>query len=142
MTKLKLVEVVREGAPEVSEETISRPGDAVEFLKDLKDKPREHFVVLHLDTRNRVISRETVSIGTLNASLVHPREVFLGAIKACAATIIVAHTHPSGDVTPSAEDIQLTKRLHKAGKILGIEVLDHVIIGGDKFMSMKEAGSF
>jgi len=105
-----------------------------------KDVDREYFVCFHLDSRNRVKSFETVSIGTLNSSLVHPREVFKAAILSNAASIILCHNHPSGDTGVSTDDLVLTKRLVDAGEILGIEVLDHVIIGADNYLSMEEKG--
>ncbi|MGO4119089.1 JAB domain-containing protein [Rhizobium ruizarguesonis] len=92
---------------------------------------------LFLNTKNRLICKETVSIGSLNAAIVHPREVFRAAIKRCSASLICAHNHPSGDATPSTEDLILTKRLREAGEIIGIEVLDHVIIGGNRFYSLE-----
>lgn len=107
-------------------------------LKDIRDHKKEHFVVFYLDTRNQAIKRETISIGTLNASLVHPREVFEPAIKCSAAQVLIAHNHPSGNIEPSPEDIEVTKRLVEAGKLLGIEVVDHVIVVKTEFRSMKE----
>ena len=101
---------------------------------------REHFVVLALDTRNRPIGANTVSVGTLSASLVHPREVFKFAILANAAAVILAHNHPSGEVAPSKDDIEMTQRLVKAGEILGIDILDHLVLGGEDFCSLKERG--
>ena len=101
---------------------------------------REHFVVLALDSRNRPIGANTVSIGTLSASLVHCREVYKFAILANAAAVILAHNHPSGETSPNRDDIELTQRLVQAGQILGIEVLDHVIVGGQAFCSLKEQG--
>ncbi len=147
MKPIKLVEIgiVRDAADPDSDEVteaITTPADVLGYLKDLRDKDREHFVCLHLDSRNRVTSMETVAVGTLNASLVHPREVFKAAILANAASVIVAHNHPSADVTPSSEDIALTKRLMEAGEILGIEVLDHIVVGGERFTSCKEANLF
>jgi DNA repair protein RadC len=100
---------------------------------------REHFVVLLLDTKNRVIASPTISVGTLSSSLLHPREVFKPAVKASAASVVLVHNHPSGDVRPSAEDRAATRRLLEAGEIFGIEVLDHVIIG-ERYLSMKESG--
>lgn len=119
---------------------ILSPQDVWESLKDLRDNKKEHFVIFYLDIRNQEIKREIISVGTLNSSLVHPREVFEPAIIHSAAQVIVAHNHPSGDPTPSDEDIEITKRLVKAGEILGIELLDHVVIGKDKFISLKECG--
>ncbi len=104
----------------------------------LADYRKEHFYIIPLNSRNCSITE--VSIGSLNASVVHPREVFAEAIKHSAAAVIFAHNHPSGDTEPSEEDIETTKRLVEAGKIIGIEVLDHIIVAGNKFLSFKEKG--
>ena len=117
-----------------------KPRDIWEELRDIRDQKKEHFVVFFLDTRNQEIKREIVSIGTLNYNLVHPREVFEPAVKNLAASVIVAHNHPSGCLEPSDEDLSLTKRLAQAGKLLGIEVLDHVIVAREGFMSFKQKG--
>ncbi|MDE2291856.1 MAG: hypothetical protein KGL53_07215, partial [Elusimicrobia bacterium] len=101
---------------------------------------REHFWRVDLDARHHIIGYEVVSVGTLTASLVHPREVFLGAILSKAAGVIVAHNHPSGDVDPSPEDRETTRRLKQGGELLGIPVLDHLIIADAKFFSFKERG--
>ena len=122
--------------------SITKPADAVVLVADYKNRRREHFVALFLNARNQVIEREEVSVGSLNASLVHPREVFFPAVGTCAASVILVHNHPSGDVTPSREDIELTRRMVRAGEILGIEVLDHIVLGADRFLSMKEADLF
>lgn len=122
--------------------SISRPADAAGLLADIKDHRKEHFVALFLNARNQVICREDVSVGSLNASLVHPREVFAPAVGSSAASVILAHNHPSGDVTPSREDIELTRRMVQAGEIMGIEVLDHIIVASGRFLSMKEANLF
>ncbi|WP_340004631.1 DNA repair protein RadC [Paenibacillus sp. FSL K6-0276] len=117
------------------------PGDAAEILTEqLRYLQKEHFVCLFLNTKNHVIGQETLSMGSLNASIVHPREVFRAAIKCSSASIICAHNHPSGDPTPSPEDISLTSRLLQAGEIVGIDVLDHLIIGDSSFVSLKEKG--
>jgi len=108
--------------------TINNAKDAVAQLQELRTAKKEHFVVLYLNARNQLIHKETISIGTLNASLVHPREVFKPAIDHLVASIIVAHNHPSGDAEPSRADEQLTGRLREAGKLIGIEVIDHIII--------------
>lgn len=118
--------VVRDAGPAP---IVSCGADAAKELGDIATLDREHFIVLCLSARRRVIARETVSVGTLSASLVHPREVFKSAIMANAAVVIVAHNHPSGDAQPSEEDREVTKRLRRAGEILGIPVIDHVIIG-------------
>ena len=97
-------------------------------------------VLLTLDVKNVVTSISTVSIGSINTSVVHPREVFKTAILSNAASIILAHNHPSGDVTPSKQDINITHRINECGKILGIDLLDHLIIGDDTYTSLKEKG--
>jgi DNA repair protein RadC len=104
-------------------------------LEDIRASKKEHFVVFYLDTRNQLISRETVSIGTVSASIVHPREVFEPAIKHVASKIILAHNHPSGVTEPSLADIKVTERLKKAAKILDIEIVDHVIVSKDSWSS-------
>lgn len=121
---------------------IRRPQDAADLLMpEMRYLQQEHFVVLFLTTKNGLIGQpETLSVGTLNATLVHPREVFRVAIKRSAASIICVHNHPSGDPTPSPEDVQLTERLVEAGKITAIEVLDHLIVGFDSWVSLKEKG--
>lgn len=120
--------------------TVSSPADVRGLLgARLAHLDREHFVVCMLDTKNRVIGSPTISVGTLSSSLVHPREVFKPAIKASAASVILAHNHPSGDVRPSREDREVTRKLVDAAGIIGIEILDHVIVG-DGFFSMKEHG--
>jgi len=115
---------------------INSPEDVIKEVSYIRENKKENFVVLYLDARNQLIYKETVSIGTLNASLVHPREVFEPAVKNLAAQIILVHNHPSGDIKPSEEDIKLTKRLAEAGKIMGIEVLDHIIITKTAHRSM------
>ncbi len=117
-----------------------KPRDVWEELRDVREQKKEHFVVFFLDTRNQEIRREIVSIGTLNYNLVHPREVFEPAVKNLAASVIVAHNHPSGCLEPSDEDLSLTKRLAQAGKLLGIELLDHVIVTKEGFLSFKQKG--
>lgn len=120
---------------------IRSPKDVFDLLEpDFRYQTKEHFTCLFLNTKNHLIFREVVSIGSPNAAIVHPREVFRAAIKRFSASLICAHNHPSGDSTPSSEDIILTKRLKEAGEIIGIEVLDHVIIGGSRFCSLKEHG--
>ncbi len=119
---------------------VTTPHQVVPLLADIKDELREHFVCLYLNARHQVIEKQIISIGSLSASIVHPREVFQSAVLHSAASIIVAHNHPSGDVSPSADDIQLTKRLVKAAEIMGIDLLDHVIIASDDFLSFKDQG--
>jgi DNA repair protein RadC len=121
--------------------TIRKPADAANLLMEqLRYLKKEHFICLFLNTKNQVILQETLSVGTLNASLVHPREVFRAAMKCSSASLICVHNHPSGDPTPSPEDIALTRRLHEAGELVGIDVLDHLVIGDNRFISLKEQG--
>ena len=120
---------------------ITCPSDALALLQPrMQLLDREHFVVVSLTTKNRVIAIETASIGSLNSSIVHPREIFKNAIRLSAASVVLSHNHPSGDPTPSQEDLEITSRLVEAGKLIGIEVLDHLIIGNGSFCSMKERG--
>lgn len=120
---------------------ITCPQDAADLLmEELRHLREEHFVCLFLNTKNHVIGRQTLSIGSLSASIVHPREVFRAAIRRSSASILCAHNHPSGDPTPSPEDIALTRRLAEAGELLGIELLDHLVIGDNRYMSLKETG--
>src|SRR3989344_1700527 len=114
------------------------PQDVWNELKEIRNHKKEHFVVFYLDTRNQEIKREAISVGTLNANLVHPREVFEPAIANHSAQIIVAQNHPSGNTGPSEEDSEITKQLVDAGKILGIDVIDHIIVTKDAFLSFKE----
>jgi len=118
---------------------IKSPMDVSSLLmEDLRYKKKEYFNILLLNTKHELISIENISIGSLNASIVHPREVFQRAIKRSSSAIILAHNHPSGDPSPSNEDIKITKRLKEAGNIIGIEVLDHIIIGDGTYCSLKE----
>lgn len=121
--------------------TIRSPKDVADYLMpELSSLLQENFVVLYLNMKNEVIFKETIFVGSLNASIVHPREVFCKAVKRSAAAIICAHNHPSGNPTPSSEDIDVTKRLQEAGQLLGIECLDHVIIGDHQYLSLKKQG--
>ncbi|MDQ0882926.1 DNA repair protein RadC [Peribacillus sp. V2I11] len=120
---------------------IRSPEDGANYcMEEMRFLSQEHFVCLYLNTKNQVLQKTTVFIGSLNASIVHPREVFKEAFKRSAASIICLHNHPSGDPSPSREDIEVTKRLVECGKIIGIEVLDHIIIGEHKYVSLKEKG--
>ncbi|OGK19014.1 hypothetical protein A3D80_03490 [Candidatus Roizmanbacteria bacterium RIFCSPHIGHO2_02_FULL_40_13b] len=119
---------------------ITTPGDVIKVVGDIRHKKKEHFVALYLDARNQLITTETISIGTLNASIVHPRDVFAPALKHNAASIIIVHNHPSGDPEPSHDDELVTKRIIEAGKILGIEMADHIIVSSSKYVSFKEKG--
>lgn len=114
------------------------PQDVWDQLKDIRDNKKEHFAIFFLDARNQEIKREIISVGSLNASLVHPREVFEPAVRHLAAQIILAHNHPAGDPSPSQEDSEITRQLVDAGKLLGIEVKDHVIVTRTGHFSFKE----
>ena len=117
---------------------ILEPKVVWEELKDLRDHKKEHFIVFYLDSRSQEIKREIVSVGSLNANLIHPREVFEPAVRNLAAQIIIAHNHPSGNTEPSKEDLGITQKLVESGKILGIEILDHIIVAKNSFLSFKE----
>ena len=124
---------------------IKSPEDVTRIVKqiliqEMRDYDREHFMVLYLDRKGGLIVKEDISIGGLHSSIVHPREVFKTAVKRSAASMILAHNHPSGDPAPSREDIDITRRLIEAGHIMGIEILDHVIIGENTYCSLKEKG--
>ena len=123
---------------------IKGPQDGAEIASRFIGRDdREVFFVMCLNTKNHVVAVHRCHIGSLNASIVHPREVFKSVILNNAASIIVAHQHPSGDITPSMEDINVTKRLVEAGKLLGIEMLDHLVVNNEgKFTSLKEKGYF
>ena len=122
---------------------VKTPDDVVSAVRSrLRGKKKEHFLALLLDTRSQLIKVSEISIGSLDTSIVHPREVFKEAISASAASVIFVHNHPSGDPEASEDDIELTKRLTKAGEIVGIDVLDHIIIGDKKYLSLKREGLF
>ena len=122
---------------------IRGPGDVARLFKDeMKHLDREHFRAALLNTKNQILKIVTVSIGSLNASIVHPREILKPAISASAASIILIHNHPTGDPTPSSEDVEFTRRFAKCGELIGIQLLDHIIIGGDRYRSLKESGAF
>lgn len=114
------------------------PKDVWNELKDIRDNKKEHFVIFFLDARNQEIKREIISVGSLNANLVHPREVFEPAVRHLAAQVIIAHNHPAGDSAPSQEDSEITKQLVDAGRILGIEIKDHVIVSKTNFFSFAD----
>lgn len=117
---------------------LKSPQEVFEYAKDLTRLKKEYLRGLYVDTRNKLIRDEVIAIGTLNASLTHPREVFHPAIESHAAAIILVHNHPSGDPSPSKDDIELTRQIYKASRILNIDILDHVIIGNEKYVSLKE----
>ncbi len=122
---------------------IKTPEDVAGLVRrQLKGKKKEHFLALLLNTRNQLIRIAEISIGSLDSSIVHPREVFKEAVSASAAAVIFAHNHPSGDPEASEDDIKLSKRLAEAGEIMGIDVLDHIIVGEQKYLSLKREGLF
>ena len=134
------IRLVREGTARSNPVEILSPSDVYDFLRKLESYDREVFYCLHLSSKHHLLSCEEVSKGSLNASIVHPREVYKAAILHSAAAIIIAHNHPSGDPEPSSEDLSLTERLRNAGEIIGIQVLDHVIVGYNCYYSMAEEG--
>ena len=119
---------------------IERSQTAYKEMRDIKNWEKEVFVAFYLDNQSQIISREIVSIGILNALLIHPREVFKTAIIRNAASVIVAHNHPSGNTLPSDEDIKVTKRLQEAGDIIGIKLLDHLIVSKEGYYSFNDEG--
>ena len=126
--------------PEEAESITSPQRAAALFMEQLRYKKREHFMILLLNTKNHVISKEEISVGSLNASIVHPREIFKIPLRKSAASVILVHNHPSGDPSPSQEDLEVTRRLVEAGNILGIAVRDHIVIGDGCYFSFKEKG--
>jgi DNA repair protein RadC len=121
--------------------TVRSPEDGANFvMEEMRLLNQEHFVAVFLNTKNQVIHKSTIFIGSLNASIVHPREVFKEAVRRSAASMICFHNHPSGDPSPSQEDINVTKRLVSCGKMIGVDVLDHIVIGDRKFVSLKQRG--
>nr|WP_090397056.1 DNA repair protein RadC [Natribacillus halophilus] len=120
---------------------IKTPEDVSEYvMEDMRFLNQEHFVAIYLNTKNQVLFKKTLFIGSLNASIVHPREVFKEALRRSAASVVCLHNHPSGDPSPSREDREVTKRLVECGKVLGVEVLDHIIIGDRRYSSLREHG--
>lgn len=136
---LSIAEIQKRNYSVEKKKRITCAKDVYEILKDkLQDEKKEYFYVVLLDTKNKVIKEKMVSMGILDASIIHPREIFSLAIKSFASRIILVHNHPSGDPTPSEEDIDITKKLIDVGNLVGIEVLDHVIIGKGKYYSYIE----
>ncbi|QQK82004.1 DNA repair protein RadC [Salicibibacter cibi] len=120
---------------------IKTPEDVTDYvMEEMRFLTQEHFVAIYLNTKNQVLHKKTLFIGSLNASIVHPREVFKEALRRSAASIVCLHNHPSGDPSPSKEDREVTKRLVECGKVLGVEVLDHIIIGDQRYTSLREHG--
>jgi DNA repair protein RadC len=143
MRRYRLELVCESGADEAKETVLRNATDVTRLLAPLfAGADREKFVVVLLDAKHRPIGINTVSVGSLTASIVHPREVFKPAIAGNSAALLLAHNHPSGDPAPSAEDVELTKRLRDAGEFVGIRVLDHVILGNGRHYSFVDAGSW
>jgi DNA repair protein RadC len=143
MQRISVVKILMEKERNlmVENKKIGSPRDAADIATEfLKGADREYLIVLALDTKNKVNSIDTVSVGSLNSSIVHPREVFKSLVLSNAASFILAHNHPSGDCSPSNEDVNITQRIKEAGKILGIELLDHIIVGDNQYISLKEKG--
>ena len=135
------IKMVKESSFLYQTRQILSPNDAYEMIKEqLEGLDREQFIIACLNTKNEPTNITVVSVGTLNKAIIHPREVFKTAILSNAASIMAFHNHPSGETTPSQQDIQLTKRLYEAGELLGIKLLDHLIIGDGSFTSLKEKG--
>ena len=135
------IKMVKESSFLYQTRQILSPNDAYEMIKEqLEGLDREQFIIACLNTKNEPTNISVVSVGTLNKAIVHPREVFKTAILSNAASIMAFHNHPSGETTPSQQDIQLTHRLYEAGELLGIKLLDHLIIGDGTFTSLKEKG--
>jgi DNA repair protein RadC len=127
--------------PDLAQYSISDPSRLVKAIrKGIQEKAKEHFKLVLLNSRNRIIGISTISVGTLNSSLVHPREVFKDALRHSASSIILVHNHPSDDPEPSGDDITVTRRLADAGRLMGIDVLDHIIITRQCYTSLKERG--
>lgn len=135
---LKIQEIVTDYIGSRSRITTSR--EVFELFSFLANETKEHFLALHTDSKNRILCIDHISAGSLNASIVHPREVFKGVLLSSAAALILLHNHPSGDPTPSREDLELTGRLKEAGELLGVRVLDHVIIGSGSYVSLADRG--
>ncbi|AFV24944.1 DNA repair protein RadC [Methanolobus psychrophilus R15] len=130
-----------EGFTDEPRRKIRSPADVYSLLyPKMREQKRERLVALLLDTKNQVLREEVISIGSLNANIVHPREVFKAALMESCASVILSHNHPSGDPTPSREDIAVTEKLIEGGKLLGIDVLDHVVIGEGRYVSLKDEG--
>lgn len=138
MASLKVAD--RQRAATYKTNAAKNPADVAAFLSHLKELKTEHYVVVTLNSRGRILRRHVISTGTLDAALVHPRESFRPALRDNAAKIIIAHNHPSGDCEPSDDDITVTKRMVTAGKILGIPVVDHLIIAASGYYSLQEHG--
>ncbi len=139
-TMTELLQMVREKAHEYNIQRITSASDVFSLLQEYSTEDREHFITITLDGQSKVIEKRVIHIGTLNQSLVHPREVFRPAILDSAAGIIIAHNHPSGTLEASRADVRITQRLKEVAKLVGIELLDHVIISKEGFYSFSDEG--
>lgn len=137
---LAALELGRRAVQGTGRGALSSPRHVLEYARDYAAAQKEHFLAIHLNSRHLPQQLEVVSVGTLSASLVHPREVFRQAISQGSASLILAHNHPSGDPAPSADDIEITTRLARVGGLVGIEVLDHVILADERYFSFREEG--
>jgi DNA repair protein RadC len=143
LSKRLLKEDLEKERKRMEKNAITNPEEIVRYIRpEIEDYSKENFFVISFDVRNRILGMDKISKGTLSASLVHPRETFESAIRKHAAQIIVAHNHPSGDPEPSEDDIRITKRLYEAGKIMGIELMDHIVITKEKYCSLKDKNFF
>jgi DNA repair protein RadC len=133
---------ISEDLPEYLRKTrrVTSSREVYQMFKHLMTNPREVFLCLHLDSKNKIVCVDHVSQGSLNASIVHPRELFSSAILSASAALILIHQHPSGDPEPSREDIELTERLVEGAKLLGLRILDHIVIGEDRYISFADRG--
>ena len=139
IVRMRSLELVKEGSMFYDKRKINCPSECVDLIRKFMDNAdRETFVAIALDTKKQPTAIQTISLGTLNSAPVHPREVFKMAILANADSIIVAHNHPSNNVQPSQADLSMTKRLEECGELIGIQVLDHIIIGSDKYTSFRD----
>ncbi len=136
---LAVFELGKRLAPRMGEKSVKNAREVAEvYLKRFADEKQEHFIAVYLDTKHRVIADQIITKGTLNSSLIHPREVFHGAIKHCAHSLIILHNHPSGDPTPSEEDLKVTRVLQETGEMMQIPVIDHIILGQGTWWSWRE----
>ncbi len=133
---------IKEPLPEylLNSRQITSSRDVYDLFSYLSNESKEHFIVLHLDTKNKIVCADQVSTGSLNASIVHPREVLKSTLLSSAAAIVLIHNHPSGDPTPSREDIEITKRIKECCELLGIRLLDHIITGDGEYASLADSG--
>lgn len=138
--EMRIVKVGEVRENPISTSPVGSPEDCLKYLGTIRDQLQEHFVALTLDGAGNIIKSRVITVGLLNHTLVHPREVFRGAILDNAASIIIAHNHPSGSLEPSSQDIAITNQMRDAGTLMGISVLDHIIVSKNGHLSMRERG--